>query len=73
MRAIQTSMILALIVGAAAAFYFAAPSIPPYIDIDAPGVYSRGRFKTGPTIEELLSACGESDSIEDGDPRDAVR
>ena len=73
MRAIQTSMILALIVGAAAAFYFAAPSIPPYIDIDAPGVYPRGRFKTGPTIEELLSDFGESDSIEDGDPRDAVR
>jgi hypothetical protein len=73
MRAIQASMILALIVGAAAAFYFAAPSIPPYIDIDAPGVYAGGRYKTGPTIEEMMSAFGESNSIEDGDPRDAVR
>jgi hypothetical protein len=72
MRAIQTSMILALVVGAATAFYFATPSIPPHIDIDAPGVYLGGRCKTGPTIEEMMAAFGESDSIEDGDPRDAL-
>jgi hypothetical protein len=74
LRFIQSLVLPALAIMAAAGIYLALPAMPPNSEICTIEHSARVRFVTGPTIEEAITLLGDSlDNIEPADRHEHTR